>query len=152
MTSSAKTVDRFWNNLVPLILRWATQGHHGPLVHRNIYRQCSDYTYMKFFMKIKWQLWLPWQLFMKNFKWHFLWKYWANLNEISYLAFMWCIYNIKIKWVMIWNSRWRPCPYMVKTIYMPSYPEPPSRLGWYFTGSIWGTSLYKVAKIVSVGS
>ena len=25
-------MGRFWNNLVPVILRWATQGHHDPLV------------------------------------------------------------------------------------------------------------------------
>ena len=25
-------MDRFWNNLVPVVLRWATQGHHGPFV------------------------------------------------------------------------------------------------------------------------
>ena len=39
------------------------------------------------------------------------------------------LYNIKLKRVMIRNSRWPPCPYMVKTIYMPSYPEPPGGLG-----------------------
>ena len=40
------------------------------------------------------------------------------------------IYTIKLKWVMIRNSRWLPCPYTVKNIYMPSYPEP-GVVGWY---------------------
>ena len=43
---------------------------------------------------------------------------------------------------MIWNSRWPPCPYMVKTIQMTSSPEPPGRFGWYFAGSIWGTYMW----------
>ena len=30
-----------------------------------------------------------------------------------------------------------------KTIHMTSSPEPQSRLGLFFAGSIWGTSLYK---------
>ena len=37
---------------------------------------------------------------------------------------------------------------MVKTIQMTSSPEPPGRFGQYSAGSIWGTSLYKIAKIV----
>ena len=96
-------------------------------------------------MKIAWQFWLPWQPFMKKFTWHFLCNHWANFNEISYLAFMWWIYNTKLQWVMIRNSRWAPCPYMVKTIQMTSSPEPPGGWSWYFAGSIWGTSLYKIA-------
>ena len=52
---------------------------------------------------------------------------------------------------MIGSSRWPPCPYMVKTIQMTSFPEPLGRLGCYFAGSILGTSLYRIAKIVSVG-
>ena len=97
-------------------------------------------------MKIAWQLRLPWQPYMKKFKWHFLWKYWANFNEISYLGLMWWLYNIKLKRIMIWDSRWPPCSYMVKTILMTSSPEPPGRLGWYFAGSIWGTSYVKKLK------
>ena len=47
-------------------------------------------------MKIGWQLWLPWQPFMKNFKWHFLWKYWANL--MIFHIKHWCdgFYSISI--------------------------------------------------------
>ena len=41
---------------------------------------------------------------------------------------------------------------MVKTIQQSSSPEPPGGLGSYFAGSIWGTSPYKIDKIVSVGS
>ena len=41
---------------------------------------------------------------------------------------------------------------MVKTIQKYSSPEPPGGFGWYFAGSIWGTSLYKIAKIVPVES
>ena len=41
---------------------------------------------------------------------------------------------------------------MVKTIQTTSSPEPPGGFGLYFAGSIWGTSLYKIAKIISVGS
>ena len=48
--------------------------------------------------------------------------------------------------------KWPPCPYMVKTIRMTSSPEPPGGLGLYFAGSLWGTSQYKLAKIVPVGS
>ena len=36
---------------------------------------------------------------------------------------------------------------MVKTIQMTSSPEPPGGFGLYFAGSIWGTSLYKIALI-----
>ena len=43
---------------------------------------------------------------------------------------------MKLKWVMIGSSRWPPCPYMVKTIQMTSFPEPPGRLGLYFAGSM----------------
>ena len=35
-------MDRFWNNLVPLILRWATQGRHGPLVWPLLCRPIKD--------------------------------------------------------------------------------------------------------------
>ena len=59
--------------------------------------------------------------------------------------------HFKLKWVMIGSSRWPPCPYMVKTIQMTSFPEPPGPLGGYFAGSIWGTWLYRIAKIVAVG-
>ena len=41
--------------------------------------------------------------------------------------------------------------YMVKTIQMTS-PEPLGRFGSYIVGGIWGTSLYKKAKIIPVGS
>ena len=37
---------------------------------------------------------------------------------------------------------------MVKTIQMTSSPEPPGRFGLYFAGSMWDTSLYKIAKII----
>ena len=40
---------------------------------------------------------------------------------------------------------------MVKTIQMTPSPEPPGGFGLYFVGRIWGTSLYKIAKIISVG-
>ena len=53
---------------------------------------------------------------------------------------------------MIRNSRWPPCPYMVKTIQKTSFPEPPGGLGCYFAGSICCTSLHKIAKIIPVGS
>ena len=43
-------------------------------------------------------------------------------------------------------------PIYNKTIQMTSNPEPTGRLGLYFAGSIWDTSLYKIVKIVSVGS
>ena len=42
------------------------------------------------------------------------------------------------------NSRWPPCTNMVKTLQKSSFPEPLGGLGWYFAGSIWGTSLYKI--------
>ena len=65
-------------------------------------------------MKIAWQLWLPWQRFMNNFRWHFLWKYWASYNK----SFIFSIYVIVIQnlanKVMIQNSRWPPCLYMEK--------------------------------------
>ena len=86
------------------------------------------------------------------FKRLLLWNHWAKCNQISYAASRhWG--NEKIaKMVLIWNSRWPPCPNMVKTFKKSSSPEPPGGLGWYFAGSIQGTSVYKRAKIVPVGS
>ena len=54
-----------------LFTQVSDSGPQGPLVHRNI-KDNVLITYMKYiyevFMKIAWQLWLPWQPFMKNFK------------------------------------------------------------------------------------
>ena len=43
-------------------------------------------------------------------------------------------------------------PIYGKIIQMTSSQKPTGRLGWYFAGSIWDTSLYKITKIVPVGS
>ena len=43
-------------------------------------------------------------------------------------------------------------PIYGKNVQMTSSPEPLCQLGWYFTWSIWGTLLYKIAKIILVGS
>ena len=48
-------------------------------------KQCTDYLY-DVFMKITWQIWLPWQPFMKKFQMIFPMKLLSYFNEISCLA------------------------------------------------------------------
>ena len=81
-------------------------------------------------MIIAWQLWLPWQPFIKN------------LNDISYestepilmtfhiyiFMYMLVVQNLAKK-IIFRNSRWPPCPYMVKTVQTTSFPEPLCQLG-----------------------
>ena len=43
-------------------------------------------------------------------------------------------------------------PIYGKNVQTSSSPEPLFQLGWYFVWSIWGTLLYKIAKIIPVGS
>ena len=38
-----------------------------------------------------------------------------------------------------------------KTMQTTSYPEPLDQFDWYFAGSIWATSLYRIGKICRVG-
>ena len=40
----------------------------------------------------------------------------------------------------------------LKSIQMTSSPELLIQFSWYFVWSIWGTALYKMAKIIPVGS
>ena len=60
-------MDWFWNNLVPMILRWATQGHHGRLVlsfhavsslqRAMIINHVSDIKMFVFFVQGQYNLW-----------------------------------------------------------------------------------------------
>ena len=43
-------------------------------------------------------------------------------------------------------------PIYGKNIQVTSSPETPGGFGLYFAGSIWDTSLYKIAKVIPVGS
>ena len=72
------------------------------------------------------------------------------LCNFIFSIYMTVIHDLAEK-VMIQNSKGPSCPYMVKTIQTAS-PEPPGRFGRYFSGRIWGTSFYKIAKIIPVVS